>query len=413
MKIKYLLPLFLTVFVLAGCSNGAGNWRPTPTVEPTFTPTPTDTPAPTPTDTPTPTPTPTDTPTPTPSPTPTPIPVNEFFNEAYLPIIKERLQTYTTAELGDSLTSSSFANYETPYRVSDYMDYEVLEDKVVFHFAENTLCESHPAFDYYVDLEEAKLFMLYDDEGNLISDTRIRKDLDPTKPMIALTFDDGPYLPIETPLLETLAKYNAKATFFFVSERFEKYGKNVVTSAQNVYNAGHQIGNHTYSHMYFKQEIFTAENFWKEINKAELDIAKVVGHAPQVMRMPGGYWVDYMKYTPMPFFFWNVSSGDTGTEGASGKWKAQPGETSEDVLKRKTQDVANSVINTAKDGGISLMHSIQASTPGAIPIILEELSKRGYQFVTLDELKYYKGASDPSKYDFQVGTEYPYVKSHH
>ncbi len=413
MKIKYLLPLFLTVFVLAGCSNGAGNWRPTPTVEPTFTPTPTDTPTPTPTDTPTPTPTPTDTPTPTPSPTPTPIPVNKFFNEAYLPIIKERLQTYTTAELGDSLTSSSFANYETPYRVSDYMDYEVTEDKVIFHFAANTLCESHPAFDYAVDLEEAKLFMLYDDEGNLIRDTRVRKDLDPNKPMIALTFDDGPNWVIEKQIIDVLEQYNAKVTFFFLGERFGKYPQTAPLSAQTLYAAGHQIASHTYSHEYFRPSSFNAKTFWQEINKAELIIGEAVGHAPTMMRMPGGLWVDYMKYTPMPFFYWNVSSGDTGTEGASGKWKAQPGETDEDVLKRKTQDVANSVINTARDGGISLMHSIQNSTPGAVPIILEALAKKGYQFVTLEELQYYRGSIDPDKYDFQPGTEYPYVKSHH
>ncbi len=404
MKRKYFLMLLLPILILMGCTKqGKVYPPPTPTaiVVMTSTPTPTDTPTPTPTDTPTPTftptptdtPTPTFTPTPTNTPTPTPIPVNVVFNETYLSIIKERLQTYTTAELGDALTSSSFANYETPYRVSDYENYRITEDQVIFSFPENTLCESHPAFEYVTDLAEAKLFMNYDEEGNPIKDTRIRKDLDPNAPMLCLTFDDGPYDKVDLELIKILEKYNARATFFICTNRLKT--KQWADSTIAVYNAGHQIGSHTMSHPYFRNSSFNPEQFWKEVNGSCLSIAKLLGHAPSMIRMPGGLWVDYMTNCPLPMILWNVSSGDTGN------LNALEGETPTDVYNRKVKETSTNVIKSARDAGVSLMHSIKNPSPEATEIILEELSQKGYIFVTLEELEYYKG------YDFQKGTEFP------
>ena len=54
-------------------------------------------------------------------------------------------------------------------------------------------------------------------------DMWLRKDLDPDKPMVALTFDDGPYAPVTEKILKVLEKYNARATFFCVGNRIPSY----------------------------------------------------------------------------------------------------------------------------------------------------------------------------------------------
>ena len=53
----------------------------------------------------------------------------------------------------------------------------------------------------------------------------IRKNLDKNKPMIALTFDDGPYTPVTSKILRVLKKYDSRATFFVVGNRVNTYSK--------------------------------------------------------------------------------------------------------------------------------------------------------------------------------------------
>ena len=398
MKIKFLIPALLTIAVMAGCSSKSAattafvTLSPTPTATsaPTNTPTPTATNTPTHTPTPTFTPTPTYTPTPTftptPTPTPTPLPVDFVFNESYLAILKERLQSYKTDELGDSLTSSDFADYERAYRVSDFSDYEITDDKVIFRFAENTLTEKHPAFSYETDLEEAKLFMNLDENGNNIDESRIRRDLDPNAKMIALTFDDGPYDYTETKLIKLFEQYDGLATFFALGDRIEKYDT-CKKSAKALYDAGFQIATHSQTHMYFRENTFNAKDFWQEMNRSSLAIAKATGHAPNLSRMPGGFWRPYMENYCLPVIYWTMSSLDTTNR------NLKDGETIEQLYARKAEESYQAVIKGAKDGSVVLMHSIKKECPEAVEKILADLSAKGFIFVTVDELAYYKGVN--------------------
>ena len=70
--------------------------------------------------------------------------------------------------------------------------------------------------------------------------------IDPAKPMVALTFDDGPYAPVGNRILDCLAQYNGKATFYVVGNRVPSY----TAEMQRIAAEGHEIGNHTYSHKY-------------------------------------------------------------------------------------------------------------------------------------------------------------------
>lgn len=78
------------------------------------------------------------------------------------------------------------------------------------------------------------------------SERWLRKDLDPSKPMIAMTFDDGPYSPVTEKILDVFEQNNGKATFFCVGSRVAEYA----SSVQRAYNMGCEIASHTYSHVY-------------------------------------------------------------------------------------------------------------------------------------------------------------------
>ncbi|WP_139070102.1 polysaccharide deacetylase family protein [Bacillus sp. FJAT-27225] len=71
-------------------------------------------------------------------------------------------------------------------------------------------------------------------------------EADTKKKLIALTFDDGPDPLYTTQILDTLKKYNAKATFFVIGKETEKYPEIVRRQALE----GHEIANHTYRHMF-------------------------------------------------------------------------------------------------------------------------------------------------------------------
>ena len=72
----------------------------------------------------------------------------------------------------------------------------------------------------------------------------IRKDLDPDKPMVALTFDDGPYDRVTNRIVKALAKNDSRATFFVVGNRVERYADTM----KNAFNKGNQIATHTFDH---------------------------------------------------------------------------------------------------------------------------------------------------------------------
>ncbi len=311
------------------------------------------------------------------------IPASEMFLESYFAIIKERLQTYTDDVIGDTLIKSAFASYETPYNASDYEDYEIKGDKVVFTFKGETLTgKEHPTFTYTVDLSEALPFMLYDTDGNPVNRAKIR-NLDPSKKMIALTFDDGPNAVIDAKLNEVLLRHNALATFFIITSKCGS--KEAEQSILSLKESGHEIANHEHSHIFFNKEDYDREKIWTEVNRSNLVLARITGEAPKFLRMPGGCNISYLENLPMPHIGWTWGSLD---------WEERDlkdGETKDDMYKRKAKQTYDNITEHAQDGGIMLLHVNYAEEPEAVENILDYLEEKGYVFVTLSELFYYKG----------------------
>lgn len=193
------------------------------------------------------------------------------------------------------------------------------------------------------------------------------RELDPDKPMIALTFDDGPHYQNTVHLLEILEQYNAKSTFFVLGDRshFTESNKKTVTQ---VAEAGHEIASHTYSHKDLKT--LSKEALIDEIVKARENLYALTGEYPTYVRPPYGGYNDLVKeYVYAPMINWDLDSKD---------WSF-----------RDVDQIVEHVLKEVEDDNIILMHDIHWFTVDSVERLLPELAARGYQFVTVSELFYY------------------------
>lgn len=194
----------------------------------------------------------------------------------------------------------------------------------------------------------------------------LRTNLDKNKPMVALTFDDGPYTPVTKKILATLEKNQAKATFFCVGNRIPKY-QSVVKQA---YNQGCQVASHTYAHAILTK-IKKGKSIQAQVDKANNEVRKLIGCNTTALRPPGGLVNNKVrKNVKTPMICWNVDSED---------WKSR---NTKKILKR---------CKSIKDGDIVLMHDLYPTTAKAIENLIPKLKKKEFQLVTIDELFYYKG----------------------
>lgn len=199
----------------------------------------------------------------------------------------------------------------------------------------------------------------------------IRKDLDTTKPMVALTFDDGPYGPVSRRLLTALDKNDAKATFFYVGNRVLA-NRSLI---QDAYKMGNQIASHTYRHADLSK--LKKKKIKEQVDKTNAAIEKVIGCKTTALRPPYGRVNKAMREAvKAPMIYWNVDSEDWKYKKLSSKKRIKK------ILKG---------LDSLKDGDVVLMHELYPTTAAAVEKLLPKMKKRGIQFVTIDELFYYKG----------------------
>lgn len=194
-------------------------------------------------------------------------------------------------------------------------------------------------------------------------------DIKTNKKIIALTFDDGPHPRYTKEILKILNQYHAKATFFVVGQR----AKNYPSLIKEMHTNGHEIGNHTYDHPIIGR--ITTQQLEEEIKKTDTIIHEIIGKSPSLFRPPGGEYservVNAAKKGHHLIVMWSWTQ-DT-------KDWSNPG----------TGKIINKVCENAKPGNIILFHDFgrnRTQTVNALAVILERLSKEGYQFVTVSEL---------------------------
>jgi len=198
-----------------------------------------------------------------------------------------------------------------------------------------------------------------------------RRRVDPAKPMVAITYDDGPNDTSYPAILDILEQYGAVATFFDVGRNVEKYPE----MTARAYAIGCEIGSHTYNHI----NIQTAGEYLLRTDKEAADAAFInsIGEVPYLVRPPEGVIGGQGKwYYENPFIGWSCDT--------------------EDWLNRNVGSIVWKVEGFGNlDGQVILMHSIYDTTATASQEIIPWLINQGYQLVTVSELLKYHYGVDP------------------
>ncbi|WP_268912259.1 polysaccharide deacetylase family protein [Lentilactobacillus sp. SPB1-3] len=193
------------------------------------------------------------------------------------------------------------------------------------------------------------------------SNLRYKKPTATKQKVVALTFDDGPD-PLLTPkLLKVLKKNNVPATFFEVGSSVIKYPQ----ISRMVIQSGNQIGNHSWNHPQFTK--IGKARAMHQISTTDAAIYKATGTLPAFVRPPYGAINESIGASfDRPTIQWDVDSLD---------WSYL-----------NTPKTIKHVLTTTHNGSVILMHDIHPTSVAAVPSIIHVLKKRGYKFVTLEQL---------------------------
>ncbi len=204
-----------------------------------------------------------------------------------------------------------------------------------------------------------------------------------TDKLVCFTFDDGPYAPVTNKILDTLEKYNGRATFFVVGDRADTYSDEIIRASK----MGCEIGTHTYSHVNLNS--LSVPEMQEEIKKSCDAISKYTGKKVKVLRPPEGAANDTVKANVgMPMVLWSVDSRDWDYRNADKDYKT--------------------VMDNVFDGSIVLMHDLYPATADAVARLIPELAKQGYKFVTFSELMKIRGVDvEPGEKYFSATPQTP------
>lgn len=190
-----------------------------------------------------------------------------------------------------------------------------------------------------------------------------------SRPLVALTFDDGPAAPFTEELLAVLREKGAKATFFVIGKHLEEFpnlGEKIVAE-------GHELGNHSYSHqrMIFKSYAFIRS----EIEMTDRLIRRT-GYTGEInFRSPYG-----KKLLLLPLYLSRIQRKNIFID-------VEP--ESDDDVAASADKMVEHVLANARAGSIILLHAEnkgRSESQKAVPGIIDGLKGRGYRLVTVSEL---------------------------
>ena len=180
--------------------------------------------------------------------------------------------------------------------------------------------------------------------------------IDPNAPMVALTFDDGPYAPVGNRIMDVAVQYGGRVTFYVVGNRVNSYRSEI----QRRYANGHEIGNHTQDHKYLQK--LGAQEIRQQVEACNQAVAAITGEAPKTVRLPGGGKNStVLANISQPIVLWNVDTLD---------WKT-----------RNAASSVQTVLNQVKDGSVVLMHELYTASGDAAVTIIPALVERGHQLL--------------------------------
>lgn len=178
-----------------------------------------------------------------------------------------------------------------------------------------------------------------------------------SRKLVSLTFDDGPNPLYTQQVLDILAKYDVKATFFLLGQEVERHPD----LAKKIAEAGHVVANHSFGHPNFAE--ISDEEVLKEINLTQEAIVEATGITPTIYRMPyGAGGARVVNLLPeLESVIWNVDS--------------------EDWMSDDAYMIYENVITNMLPHTVILMHDKHQSTVDSLDLLIPDLLDHGYQFV--------------------------------
>lgn len=251
-------------------------------------------------------------------------------------------------------------------KIENFQKFYFDKEEITFYFDNFNDQKLHEAvFSYdelsdFLKLEISKpVYLTYDEI--LYEPIKI---IDPDKPMVALTFDDGPNKYTEQ-LLDALKEYNCSATFFVLGSMVEKFP----IALQRMVLEGHEIGNHTMDHRQLTK--LTEKEIIKEVEDTQHAIESIVHVYPTLVRPPYGSKNETVsRILDYDLILWDLDTRD---------WAS-----------KDTQKIIEVTLNNVRDKDIILMHDIYPTSVQAAIELIPLLQERGYQLVTVSELMMYR-----------------------
>lgn len=198
--------------------------------------------------------------------------------------------------------------------------------------------------------------------------------VDPNKPMIALTFDDGPGK-YTMQILDQLEEYDARASFFVLGICVDEYPDEI----RRMQELGCEIGNHTTNHKRLTK--LDAQGIVTELSETNRRLQNVIGEEASIMRPPYGSINELVEANvSTPIAMWSVDTMD---------WE-----------NKNVEHITNHVLENVEDGDIVLLHDIYEATAQATMQLIPALIDQGYQLVTVSELAQARGV------ELQAGIKY-------
>ena len=261
--------------------------------------------------------------------------------------------------------SKSLIKKENKLKAANFDSFSVLKNTLVFYVKTDDSTKTHTIAikkelfnDSLLDSYQSK--ELNEDRvkewqpKHIVAKLPVQNEwIDPSKKVIALTFDDGPH-PIHTmSILEDLNKYDAHATFFVLGSRVQHYPEVL----QKMLEQGNEIGNHSWDHPQLTR--LSKNKIKSQIEQTQDAVEKATGSEPSLVRPPYGAINDNVReyMEDMEVTLWDVDPED---------WKD-----------RNEKKIVNKVMSKAKDGGVILMHDIYQTSAEAAGKIIKQLHDKG------------------------------------
>lgn len=210
----------------------------------------------------------------------------------------------------------------------------------------------------------------YMQEGAFVYDKLDISWIDPNKPMVAFTFDDGPVGSSDTSysmrIQKALKEYNFHATFNYVTEKLgtDDMNNEILTAMEN----GHEVANHTsqWTSLSDTQKFPDGQAVADEIEKSRKALSDLTGISDFTLRPPNlGVNAQVQDNCNVPLIGCSIDSKD---------WD------------KATKEQIISNVERAKDGDIVLMHETYATTADVIEELVQYFAEQGYQIVSVSEL---------------------------